>query len=126
MKVPPLLFSVLALVTLAAAAQGQVVINEIHYRPVEEPAFNADGTPVLDLTEDVHEFVEIKNTGVSSVDLSGWQLDDGVTYTIPGGTSIAAGGYKVIARNPGRIQTVYGISGVLGPYSGVLSNSGET
>ena len=33
------------------------------YHPVEEPAFNADGTPVLDLYEDVHEFVEIYNPG---------------------------------------------------------------
>ena len=31
--------------TLSATAQ--VVISEIHYHPVEEPAFNSDGTPYL-------------------------------------------------------------------------------
>jgi hypothetical protein len=109
-----------------ADLRAQVVINEIHYHPVEEPAFNSSGNPLVDLTEDVHEFVELRNVGASAVDLTGWQLDDGVSFNLPVGTSIAAGGFRVIAKNPARLQTVYGISGVLGPYSGMLSNSGET
>ncbi len=108
------------------AASSQVIINEIHYHPVEEPAFDAAGNPVLDLTDDVHEFVEIYNTGPTSVDLANWHLDDGVTFAFPPGTVIAAGGYRVIARNPTRIQTVYGIANVLGPYNGVLSNRADT
>ena len=31
-----------------ARAQSPVVISEIMYHPVEEPAFNANGSPVLD------------------------------------------------------------------------------
>jgi len=62
--------SMAALLVLASAASAQVVISEIHYHPVEVPAFNADGTPYLDLTDDVHEFVEIQNVGTSPVDLS--------------------------------------------------------
>jgi len=119
-----LLFAALA--ALAFPVQAQVIINEIHYHPIEESAFNADGTPFLDLTDDLHEFLEIRNTGASSVDLSGWQVSDAVSYTFPAGTSIPAGGYKVIARNPTRLQTVYAIGGVLGPYSGVLGNGGES
>ena len=62
---------VAALLTLATAAFGQVILTEIHYHPVEVPAFNSDGTPYLNLTNDVHEFVEIQNTSASTVDLSG-------------------------------------------------------
>lgn len=123
---PKLLSLFVALLVLALPVKAQVVINEIHYHPVEEPAFNADGSPVLDLTEDVHEFIEIRNIGANLVDLSGYQFDAGVTYTFPAGTTIAAGGFRVIAKNPARLQTVYGIANVLGPYTGVLSNGGET
>ena len=107
-------------------ASAQVVINEIHYHPVENAAFDTAGNPLLDLSSDVHEFVELFNAGPSAVDLGGWQITSGVSYTFPAGTSIAAGGYKVVARNPARLQTVYGITGVLGPYGGLLSNSGDT
>jgi hypothetical protein len=111
---------------LAARAPAQVVVTEIHYHPVEEPAFNVDGTPVLDLTDDVHEFVELQNIGAEAVDLSGWKLAGAVDFTFPAGTSISAGEFRVVAKDPGRLQTVYGIAGVLGPYTGKLSNSGDT
>lgn len=114
--------------SLCFVVKAQVVISEIHYHPVEEPAFAADGTPTLDLTEDVHEFVEIHNAGGAAVDIGGWKLSDGVAFTFTAGTSIPAGGFKVVARDTVRIQTVYGISGVLGPFAtgGKLSNNGDT
>lgn len=109
-----------------APLSAQVVISEIHYHPVEEPAFDSTSTynPVLDLTNDIHEFVEIQNTGTSAVDLGGWKLSGSVDYTFPTGTIIAAGGFKVIAGNPSRIQTVYSLTGVLGSWTGKLPNSG--
>lgn len=113
---------------LAEAAVAQVVISEIHYHPVEEPAFNADGSPVLDLRDDVHEFVEIQNAGASEVDLSGWTISNAISFTFPNGTTIAPGAFRVIAKNPARLATVYGLNAaeVLGPYTGVLSNSSDT
>ncbi|HXJ72668.1 MAG TPA: hypothetical protein VNM37_07435, partial [Candidatus Dormibacteraeota bacterium] len=48
---------------------GAVVINEIHYHPVERPAFDAEGVPLLDLSSDLHEFVELSNTGPTPVAL---------------------------------------------------------
>ncbi|MCX7569940.1 lamin tail domain-containing protein [Tumebacillus sp. DT12] len=46
------------------------------------------------------EFVELYNPGTTAVDLSGWKIDDiqnggSAAYTIPAGTTIAAGGYYV-------------------------------
>jgi hypothetical protein len=107
--------------------EAQVVVNEIHYHPVENPAFQANGTPVLDLTEDVHEFVELRNAGSGPVDVSGWKLTSAVDYTIPSGQIIPGGGFLVIARNPARIAAVYGLGQTpLGPYTGKLSNDNDS
>ncbi len=104
-----------------------LVINEIHYHPVEEDAFNPDGTPTLDLTNDVHEFVEIYNNTGSPIVLDGFKLAGGIGFTFPVGTTITAGGYRVIAKNPARLMTVYsGLTNVLGPYTGTLGNNGDT
>lgn len=110
-----------------------MIVNEIHYNPVERPAFDANGNPVFqgtstpaDFTDDVHEFVELYNPTAAPVALDGWRLEGGVEYTFPASTSIAAGGYLVVAKNPARIQTVYAITGVQGPYSGKLGNGGDT
>src|SRR3989442_15571214 len=65
---------------LGACAQATVVISEIMYHPVEEPSFNADGTPILDLYEDVHEFIELHNDGTNTVSLAGWQISGGVNF----------------------------------------------
>lgn len=49
------------------------------------------------------EFIELKNTGSSVVDLSGWHVDDAeggsTPYTIPTGTVIAAGEVMVFMRS---------------------------
>lgn len=118
--------SLLALLPLAASAQ--VVLTEIHYHPVEEPTFNTDGTPIFDLAEDIHEFVEIQNIGVGAVDLSGWALAGGIGYSFPAGTTIAPGAFRVIAKNPARLATVYGldVATVLGGFTGQLGNNSDS
>src|SRR5688572_5009621 len=125
------LVPVIALAGICAALQtrAQVVISEIMYHPVEEPAFNPNGSPVLDLYEDVHEFVEIHNPGVSAVNLAGWKLTGGIDYTFPSNAVIQAGEYRVVARVPNRLATVsaYALSlpSLFGPYTNQLSNAGE-
>ena len=124
-----------ATLLLSAVASAQVVINEIQYHPVEHPHFDAAGNQTYadtglpsDTSSDVHEFIELRNAGALPVDLSGWKLAGGIGYTFPAGTTIAAGGYLVIALNPARIASVYGLvpATVLGPYTGTLSNNGDT
>ena len=113
--------------TTTSQPSSSLVINEIHYHPVENDAFNPDGTPVLDLSDDVHEFVEIHNPTAGAITLDGWKLAGGIDYTFPASTSIAAGGYRVIAKNPSRLAAVYsGLANILGPYTGVLSNKGDS
>ena len=76
----------------------------------------------------MHEFVEIQNAGATTADLSGWKLAGGIAYTFPAGTPIAAGGFRVIALNPARLATVDPAipTAILGPYTGTLSNNGDT
>lgn len=95
---------------LADSPDAVVTINEIHYNPPGDQ--NA-------------EWIELHNQMAVNVDISGWSLADGVTYKIPAGTVIPGGGYKVIAKSLGN-SALNGIPGVLGPFTGNLSNSGET
>jgi hypothetical protein len=106
----------LKLVALACAAEAQVVINEINYRP-------GTGYP-----EDTRlEFIELHNPTAASVDVSGWAITSGTSFIIPAGTIIPGGGYFVIAADPAAVASTYGIVGVAGPWQAgsTLANGGE-
>ena len=105
------IFCLAFLFPLSIVAQNvdQLYINEINYRAVEKQQ-NID-------------FIEIYNPGSQTIDLSGWFLTGGLKYTFPGGTSISGGAYVVVAADPSVAQSVFGISGLLGPWEGKLSSS---
>lgn len=96
-----------------------IVITEIHYHPLDFPADAGS------LDGDFGEFVEIKNTGTETVDLSGYYFSNGLTYDFPAGTKIEAGKFKVIAFDAAGFELRYGFKpdGVF--KSGNLKNSGE-
>ena len=93
------------------AADSVVVFNEIHYHPATN--------------ESALEWIELRNQMAVDVDLSAWRLRDGVEYTVPEGTFIPGGGYVVVALNPAALQAITGLTNVLGPFAGRLSNAGE-
>jgi len=88
-----------------------IVINEIHYDP--------------DVKTERVEFIELYNTGAASVDLSQWSFAKGVAFTFPAGTSVASHGFVVVAADPSALLVKFGVKS-LGPWTGVLSNEGET
>lgn len=92
-----------------ALVPNTVVINEIHYDPAGVTS---------------EEFVELHNPGDTMIDISGWKLAGAVGFTFPGGTTIAPGGYRVVAQNPATILANYTVT-ALGPFTGKLSNRGE-
>jgi hypothetical protein len=102
--------SALFLAVFANSACAQVVINEIYYDPPNNT------TPT--------EFLELFNAGASAVDLSGWKMDAGVSFVFPSGSTIAAGGYLVLAQDAAAFQTAFGFA-PFGVFTGKLSNSGE-
>ncbi|HZJ17781.1 MAG TPA: lamin tail domain-containing protein [Chthoniobacteraceae bacterium] len=99
----------LACYTVHSLAQS-VVINEIYYDP-------PDNTKAI-------EFVELHNPDAQPVDVSGWRLEDGVTFFFPTATSIPAGGYFVIAENSAAFQAQFGFAPG-GVFTGGLSSDGE-
>lgn len=90
-------------------------LTEIHYHPA--------GTP--DRDGDAFEFLELKNTGRQSLDLSGVHFTDGLSFQFPNGTRLAAGQFAVLVRNAEAFAERYPGIPVAGVYQGRLSNSGE-
>lgn len=98
----------------AALLVSDVVINELMYHPITE--------------NDDDQFIELHNRGVNPVNLGGWTLSDGVSFTIPNNTTIAANGYLVVANRRARFLTNYPTVNpaiVLGDFGGNLSGRGE-
>ena len=95
----------------AARADSVVVFNEIHYHP-------ATNEPAL-------EWLELHNQMSVAVDLSGWWMTNGLNYSFPTGTVIQGRGHLVVAISPATLAAQTGLTNLLGPFSGRLSNSGE-
>ena len=99
------------------AEPPKVVFSEIMYHPVDEKAY-----------DDNHEFLELYNRSDSAVDLSNWKLSGTVHFTFPSGSTIAPGGYVVLAKNKSALASIasyqLGPSDILGEYSGDLDNGG--
>ncbi|MEO0404508.1 MAG: lamin tail domain-containing protein, partial [Bacteroidota bacterium] len=89
-----------------------IVINELHYNPC-----TAQGD------DTTYEFLELYNNEGSTVDLSGWSFSDGVEFTFPMGSSIAADEYIIVCVD----ATAYSGNGyqVFQWTSGGLGNTSE-
>src|SRR5436190_3262800 len=102
-----------ALLTMAALftrADSVIVFNEINYHPATNEA--------------LLEWVELHNQLAVDVDMSGWSIRGGIDYDFPEGTVIPGDGYLVVALSPFNV-TALGLTNVVGPFTGRLSNSGE-
>ncbi|MFC2090714.1 lamin tail domain-containing protein, partial [Bacteroidota bacterium] len=93
-------------------------LTEIHYNPLDS-VLNADTISGND-----YEFIEFKNTGDHSINLSGLKLDSAVYYAFPDGEVLLPDQFYVIVSEYVDFFKRYGryASGV---YSRNLSNAGE-
>ena len=89
-----------------------LVISEIMSKPAK-PGDNR-----------VVDFIEIYNSNPFFQDMSGYKLSGDVDFVFPQGTIIPGGSFKVVAAVPADVQAVYGLSGVMGPYTDSLKRSG--
>jgi hypothetical protein len=92
---------------------GDIVINELMYDPITE--------------NDDDQYIELYNQGTNTVNLAGWQLTPGITFTFPSIT-ISPNGYLVVARNMTNLFAKYpnlNSGNTVGNYGGKLSHNGE-
>ena len=116
MKLSCALISALILTLLLpsrAAADSTVVFNEIMYHP------NATNEAQL-------EWVELHNQMAVDMDISGWSLGGGLQFTFAEGTVLGGGKHLLIASSPATLQAATGATNIFGPFTGRLSNSGDT
>src|SRR6185369_2796738 len=88
---------------------AQPVINEIMYHPTS--------TNVLE------EWVELYNPGTNATDLSGWSFVNGMAFSFPSNTILAAGAYLVVPADHNTFTSKYAgvtnvIPGSAGPIEG--------
>ena len=89
-----------------------IVFSEIMYKP--PPRTDTNNC----------EYLEIYNSQPYFHDISGYQITCAdMNCTFPSNTIIPAGGFLVVAASPGSIENVYGVTNVMGPYSGSLKKS---
>ncbi len=111
------LFIIFGLLFVPLFSRAQVVINEVMYD--------------LSGTDTGREWIEIYNGSSAAIDISNWKLFEANTNhgltNIQGGTSLASGGYAIIADDPTKFLADWsGFSGILFGSAFSLSNSGET
>ena len=93
---------------------SDVVINELMYQPISGD--NND------------QYIELYNRGTTNINLGGWALSDGVSFSFSTNNSIPAGGYFVVAKNPLQLMTNYpnlNSTNLAGNFSGSLAGGGE-
>src|SRR5256885_14356892 len=91
-----------------------LAFTEIMYHP--RPTF-LGSTQDLDI-----EFIELYNSNPFPEDIGDYRISGAVDYKFAPATVMGPGTFLVIARNPGAVQSYYGISGVLGPWVGAETN----
>lgn len=101
-----------------------IVITEIHYNPSQGSAYefielyNRSGFAVTLMSDATTE----TSPGVFITESIPWRLE-GTGYEFPANTTIPAGGFLIVAKDP--TLSVYNGLSKVGPYSGGLDNGGE-
>ena len=97
-------------------------VTEIMYNPAAAP-------PGGDYAPDEFEFVELRNVGDQTIDISGVSFTDGITFSFAasGVESLDPGQFVIVAKNPTALASRYDTSvlSVVGGYPDQLSNGGE-
>ncbi len=96
--------------------RSPLVINEIHYH-ADSICRNVDWNET--------EYLEIKNTGNTTLNLTDCRFSSGITYTFPWNATIAPGQFIILAENAAIFQQEFGFI-PYDQYKGELSNDGET
>ncbi len=104
---------------IAAAATSPIVVSEVMYAPLPDPAG-------IEATADF-EFLELQNVSAAAFDLTGAYLTNAVEFVFPAGTVIPAGGFLVVPAKRSTFQGRYGETvPTTSGYARKLSDEGDT
>jgi hypothetical protein len=102
-------------------ATPTLAITEVMYHPLAPANANADASD--------YEFIELKNTGSTSVSLVGLRFTNGIVFTFTATnaiTNLGAGQYAVLVKNRTNFLSRYpAVTNIAGQYTNSLSNGGE-
>ena len=87
----------------------KLLITEVMYHPLRSRS----------------EFLEFKNSGTESLNLSGVKIIEGIRFTFPAGFQLAPGSFVVLAENAEAFNEQYPGLTLGGVYDGRLSNGSE-
>ena len=109
---------------LAAGILADLRITEVMYNPLEL-------LPGGDIDNDDYEFIELKNVGDETLDLSSVSFTDGIVFAFADGgvVSLGPGEFVLVVRNREAFESRYGSAlspRIAGAYEGRLANGGET
>lgn len=106
------------------ASASNTRISELHYHPASATAAEiAAGY----LDQDMFEFVELTNIGVTDINLTNVSFTNGVIFTFPVATVLNPGARIVVVSNQDAFELRYGVgtANIAGEYTGNFRNSGE-
>lgn len=90
---------------------GKIIINEIMFNPIS-------GKPI-------DEWIELHNVTTNLINVAGFKLTRGVSYTFPN-VSIPGRGYLVVAADVNTFKAKYPfVTNVVGGWTGTLANTDE-
>jgi hypothetical protein len=98
-----------------AALRAGLAFNEIMYNPLGQAGVSAGE----------FEFLELKNIGESTLDLSGLFFSSGISFVFPQGSLLASGELFLLGINRAALQSRYPGLVVNGIFEGKLANEGE-
>jgi hypothetical protein len=90
-------------------------LTEINYNPSDFGTYPSDSL----------EFIEIKNVGTTTLDLTNLEFTDGARFVFPDSTKLAGGQFFVVASNATAFKARYG-KAPDGVFTDQLSNKSET
>ena len=103
-------------------ATPPLVVTEIMYHPVPPPAGSTNSA-------DDFEYLELKNIGVTALNLIGARFTNGIDYTFTAGssmTNLGAGATVLLVKNRVAFLSRYPtVTNIAGEYAGSLDNAGE-
>jgi len=111
---------------IAAGILDNLRITELMYNPADADI----STGELNVDNDEFEFIELKNIGDETLDLTNVSFTEGISFDFANSdiTTLAPGAFVLVVKNKAAFESRYGAgvsNKIAGEYSGKLANEGE-